>query len=131
MKLKERLARFMAARYGVDALGKSLMGAYFLLLVAGLFWRPATAVAYAVLFWLVFRMFSKNVYKRQGENAKYLQLKRRFTGFWALNKRKWAERKSHRYRKCTHCKATVRLPYKKGKHTVCCPKCKQDFQVKI
>ena len=131
MKFRERFARFMAGRYGVDALNQGLMILYFVLLVAGLFWWPITVLGYAALVWLVFRMFSRNIYKRQQENLKYLKVKNKFTGFWGLQKRKWQDRKTHRYRKCPHCKATVRLPFKKGKHTVCCPKCKTDFQVKI
>ena len=52
-------------------------------------------------------------------------------GFFNLQKREFADRKTHRYRTCPHCKATVRLRYKKGNHTVCCPKCRKDFNVKI
>ncbi len=131
MKLRERFARFMMGRYGLDPLGKDLILVYFVLLVVGIFWRPLAWVAYALVIWLLFRMFSKNIYKRQQENLKYLHFRNRLTGFGNLQKRKWQERKTHRYRKCPHCKATVRLPFKKGKHTVCCPKCKTDFQVKI
>ncbi len=131
MKFRDRFARFMAGRYGVDVLNKALFALYFVFLLAGLFWRPLVAVGYVALIWLIFRMFSRNIYKRQQENLKFLKIKNRFTGIWSLQKRKWAERKTHRYRKCPHCKATVRLPYKKGKHTVCCPKCRNDFRVKI
>jgi hypothetical protein len=31
---------------------------------------------------------------------------------------------------CPHCKANLRLPRKKGKHSVVCPRCKERFEVK-
>ncbi len=131
MKLRERFARFMMGRNGADDLGKALFAVYFVLLLAGLSFRPLVWVAYALLIWILFRLFSKNIYKRRQENLKYLKIKGRIAGFGSLQRRKWRERKTHRYRKCPHCKAIVRLPFKKGKHTVCCPKCRQDFEVNI
>ena len=59
MKLRDRFARFMVGRYGLDALGKALMAAYFVLLLAGLFWQPLAWVAYGLVLWLFFRLFSK------------------------------------------------------------------------
>lgn len=131
MKLKERFARFMMGRYGIDDLGKFLMGLYFVLLLVGLFVPYFYYLALALVIYAFWRSFSKKIYKRQQENARYLRLKKRFLGSFSLQQRKWKERKTHRYRKCPHCKATVRLPYKKGNHVVCCPKCRRDFNVKI
>ena len=34
------------------------------------------------------------------------------------------------YKKCIHCKTVLRLPLKKGVHTVKCPNCKKRFEVK-
>lgn len=39
--------------------------------------------------------------------------------------------KDHCFRICPECKANIRLPKKKGKHTVVCPRCKCRFEVKI
>ena len=35
------------------------------------------------------------------------------------------------YRRCPGCRVTLRLPKRKGKHTVVCPKCGRRFEVKI
>ncbi len=131
MKLREKFARFMVGRYGVDALGKALLWVYLGLAIAAIFFSPLYYGALAVLVWMFFRAFSKNIYKRQAENIKYLNLQRKVSGWFGVQKKRFAERKTHRYRTCPHCKATLRLPNKKGKHTVCCPKCRKDFQVKI
>ncbi|MBQ7095249.1 MAG: hypothetical protein IJN80_02180 [Clostridia bacterium] len=131
MKFREKVARFMAGRNGVDQLNQALLWCYLFLAVLGLIWDGFTLLAFLVMITLFWRILSKNIYKRQAENRKYLTVVWKIKGFFSLRKRRFSERKTHRYRRCPHCKATVRLPYKKGKHTVCCPKCKKDFQVKI
>ena len=131
MKFREKFARFMMGRNGVDHLNMALLWVYLGLVLLGIFWKVFTFLALIPMVILLWRTFSKNLYKRQGENRKYLMLSGKAKSFFNLQKRKWAERKTHRYRTCPHCKATVRLPYKKGKHTVCCPKCRKDFSVRI
>ncbi|MFR2916862.1 MAG: hypothetical protein ACLTKQ_08005 [Acutalibacteraceae bacterium] len=44
---------------------------------------------------------------------------------------KWAFRKTHVFKKCPGCKAVLRLPRKKGKHTVNCPHCHKNFTVHV
>ncbi len=39
--------------------------------------------------------------------------------------------KDHCFRICPDCRANIRLPKQKGKHTVVCPRCKCRFEVKI
>lgn len=83
---------------------------------------------YAVLF---YRFFSKSIVLRSNENQKFLSVFNKCKSFFCLQKRKFSDRKTHVYKKCPHCKATVRLPRKKGEHTVRCPKCGERFEVKI
>lgn len=131
MRFREKLARFMAGRYGADQLGRALLWAYLILALCALIFKPLNILAFGLMIWLVFRIFSKNIYKRQMENQKYLRLEGRLKSWFSLQKNKVRDRKTHRYRTCPHCRATLRLPNKKGKHTVCCPKCRKDFEVKI
>ncbi|MBQ8894690.1 MAG: hypothetical protein IJ043_09840 [Clostridia bacterium] len=131
MKFRDRVARFMYGRYGVDQLGKALLWVYLGLLLLGIFVDLFQILAIALVVWMFFRIFSKNIQKRYAENQKYLQLTGKVKNWFGLQKKKLADRKTHRYRTCPHCKATLRLPNKKGKHTVCCPKCRKDFEVKI
>lgn len=127
MKFRERFARFMMGRYGVDQLGRALLWLYLGLAIISLFWHPVLFLALAVLIFLFWRTFSKNIARRQAENQWYL---RRF-GRLRIIARAFRERRAYRYRICPHCRATLRLPNKKGRHTVCCPKCRKDFNVKI
>ena len=128
-KFKEKLIRFMYGRYGGnDALNKTLLWSYLIILFVGaltgldFLWY----VGFLALAWNIFRMFSRNIAKRQRENMVFLSIRKRIAVFF-----KSLFDFKHAYRTCPHCKATVRLPRKKGRHTVCCPKCRQDFKVKI
>lgn len=131
MKFREKLARFMYGRYGADRLGQALLWVYLALAIGAVFFKPLNILALVLVAWILFRIFSKNIYKRQMENQKYLRLEGKLKSWFSLQKNKVRDRKTHRYRTCPHCKATLRLPNKKGKHTVCCPKCRKDFEVRI
>ena len=131
MKFREKMARFMMGRNGADQLNQFLLWVYLSLVLLGIILDLFKFLALIPMALLLWRLFSKNLYKRQAENRKYLAIAYKVKSFFNLQKRKITERKTHRYRKCPHCKATVRLPYKKGNHTVCCPKCRKDFKVKI
>lgn len=122
----------MYGRYGTDTLNKVLLGVYIALVaiytVASLFVSSVLfSLAYAllssllvvVIFW---RMFSRKIANRRRENDK-------FCGFFRLRRNKWRDRKTHVYRKCPSCRAMLRLPKAKGKHSVVCPRCKNRFTV--
>ena len=130
-KLKIALINFMRGRYGTDDLNKFLLWLYFLFAVLGLFVRRpvVTGICFAVFVLLMFRMFSRNIWKRQQENAKFLKIKRKAVQRFNLERDKWKFRKTHVYKTCPNCKATVRLPKIKGKHVCCCPACKKNFDV--
>lgn len=128
-KLKEKFARFMYGRYGGnDALNKVLLWGYLIILFLGTFLnlRMLWYVGLGALAFCLYRMFSRNILKRQKENLAFLRFKGKVTAFF----KKLFDFK-HAYRTCPHCGITVRLPRKKGKHTVSCPKCHRDFDVKI
>ena len=60
-------------------------------------------------------MYSKNIYKRQQELAAFRVLKNKFNSKFALQKRKWNERHTHRFFSCPECRTTVRVPKGRGK----------------
>jgi len=136
-KMKNAMYRFMYGRYGVDQLYKFSFGVFIVLIFARLFIKNSTAsmivlvLQWALMVWMFFRAFSKNHYKRRAENDVYLKVTRPIREFIRLQKNRIHDRKTHVYRKCPKCHAVVRLPKKKGKHTVGCPKCKNDFKVRI
>ena len=121
MKLNIGLRRFMEGRYGNDKLNNSILGAAMILVILALFIRNplvnliAHVIAYALMFWVIFRTLSRNTYKRYQENRRFLQF------FDRLKDR------DHRYFECPKCRQTVRVPRGKGKIAITCPRCKEKF----
>ena len=132
-KFKSKLYRFMYGRYGTDTLGNVMLITYFVIVLLhtflGFFWGnvwidvAVWLISSALAITVITRMFSRKVAKRRRENE-------RFCGFFKLIRNKIRDRKTHVYRKCPDCKAVLRLPRAKGKHTVVCPRCKKRFNVK-
>ncbi len=122
----------MAGRNGNDALNRFLIGVDLVLLVLSLFvgGRIGTLLYPFFLILLVityFRMFSRNLYKRQAENAKYWQLRNRFLGNFRLMKERWAQRKDYRFFNCPSCHAVMRGPRRRSKIKIVCRKCGNSF----
>ncbi len=123
----------MYGRYGYDTLGKTLLWVYLGVVIAytvfSIFIDSAIIYVFylllssALVVYTIWRAMSRSIAKRRAENEK-------FCGFFRLRRNKWRDRKTHVYRKCKHCKAVLRLPKARGKHTVVCPRCKNRFDVR-
>ena len=131
--LRDKFAAFMYGRYGIDQLYKALIVLYFILFFIGFFVNSIilSIIMWAILIVTIFRTFSRNVYKRRSENEKFLKIWNPVKAQWFITIRRVKEFKTHRFRKCTHCRSLIRLPRKTGKHTVECPCCHKDFHVNI
>ena len=136
-RLGQKLYNFMLGRNGPDNLFRFCVWVSFAVAVVAIFVRnfwvssALSLVYYGLLGYAVFRVLSKNVYKRRAENAKYLGVRNKFLSFFKRKKAQFRDRKTHVYKNCPHCKATLRLPKQKGKHTVSCPRCRRSFETKI
>jgi hypothetical protein len=132
-KFKDKLARFMDGRYGADQLYYALLVAYLVLMIANVLIRSAIIgiLMWAVLILTIFRILSRNVYKRRMENEKFMKIWNRVKVKSSLTIRRIKEIKTHRFRKCPHCKRVLRLPRRTGKHTVVCPCCHTEFELRI
>ena len=127
-KIKTKLYNFMYGRYGVDQLGQTLMWLSFIVLLPSIFITSNVRYIFNLLFWLIifyeyFRMFSRNIYKRQAENNWYVNkvnyLKTRFK-----------QRKTYRFYNCPKCKTHLRVPRGAGNITITCKKCGHQFDRK-
>lgn len=131
MRFVDKIRRFFYGRNGFDDLAKLfLILSIVVFLVAG-FWTDKQQVVKSILLissWILmgyayFRILSKNVHKRIGENKKYL-------GFLNITKAKWKHRKTHKFYRCPKCKTWLRLPKGRGKITITCVKCATKFDKK-
>ena len=123
--MREKFARFMYGRYGLDKLGYAiLISSMIITLLTSLLGGDGNFVSLALLGWGVFRFLSKNTYKRSQENIKFLDIMNSLKKRVGLVKNKIRDRNTHRYFECTTCHNTLRVPKGKGEITVTCPVCK-------
>lgn len=127
--MKEKLIRFMYGRYGVDAFGKFLVILGLILIILSGFtnFRLLPILAWAVIIYAYFRIFSRNIYKRSAENQSYLKHTAKIRGFWWNQKNLMKQRKTHHIYKCPSCHQKIRVPKGKGKIEIRCPKCQNTF----
>lgn len=119
-KIGDWFRRFMYGRYGSDQLSMFLLILGVVLCLLGSFTRLYWLgfLAYIPLILSIFRMYSRNIYKRRGENQRFLRL------FQPLRDRE------HRYYACPRCRQKIRVPRGKGKIRITCPKCGERFEKK-
>ena len=119
--IRKGLRIFMQGRYGSDKLNTALLilGIGFCVIamifgtnIPGLVF---TLLSYALMGIVIFRMLSRNTYKRYQENRKYLR-------FWERLKDR-----DHKHFDCPRCRQPVRVPRHKGKISITCPKCKEKL----
>ena len=136
-KIGNAIARFMYGRNGMDQLNLVLMWVVLILDVVTMLVQRNHAAVSMVLYWLsmagwvyvLFRMFSKNLSKRRGENQKCVNWDWRMKSSRAGAKERHAD-KDHKYFTCKNCKTICRVPVGKGKIIITCPKCGAQIHAK-
>ena len=116
------LQRFMMGRYGTDKLNTVILGTGVVIALVSVFLAQApglalilTTISYGLMFWAIFRCFSRNTYKRYRENRRFLMILERIKD------------REHKHFDCPKCRQPVRVPRGKGKIAITCPKCREKF----
>ena len=125
------LQKFMLGRYGVDQMNVAVLILSMACTLTASFtrWLLVSLLGTLLLIWAVFRMFSRNLYKRQAENQKWLQARSRRRGAASAAKARRADTE-HKYFTCKRCKTICRVPVGKGKVIITCPKCGAEIHGK-
>ena len=129
MQLLAWFRRVMAGRYGGDQLMIGSVVLYMLLSVVAQLTRfyPLMLLAYVLLAWCIFRIFSRNISRRYQENQFFLKYWNRVRDWFSGVKRRVQDQKTHRYYKCPNCSNTLRVPRGRGKIQITCPVCGKQF----
>ena len=136
MSFRQRIAQFFYGRYGIDSLYYGLLVTILILWILRIIFIDSKAAGVLVyiletvlLFWMLYRCMSRNTAARQRENQAFTSFFKKNKNFLILQKNKIRDFKTYRYKTCPHCKATLRLPKRKGTHSVICPRCARRFDV--
>ena len=134
MRFRERVAQFFYGRYGIDSLYYGLLVSILILWVLRVIFASLTPVSIIIyiletvlLFWMLYRCLSRNISARRHENEIFTSFWKKIKNFFILQKNKIRDFKEYRYKNCPHCKAVLRLPKRKGTHSVICPRCAKRF----
>lgn len=130
--MREKIARFMQGRNGTDQFNIFLMSLDIVLLIIaaifsksiGKFFYP---VVFAILLYVYFRMFSRNIGMRRAENDKFIRLRYKLSAWYRVRKERWVQRKDYKFFSCPSCKTTLRVPRGHGKVKIVCRKCGTSF----
>lgn len=109
---------FFGGRYGVDALGKTLLLFCTILYIIAMILQSSLLMTFAMfgLFFELYRMMSRQIWDRSEENRKYNQ----YIKLWKL---RYKERNVSKIYMCKSCGKMIRVPKKKGKIQLTCPVC--------
>jgi hypothetical protein len=135
MKFKQKMAQFMYGRRGMDEFSRFLLIAVLVLIILSCATRGIVRSIFsfaelAGLVYCYFRILSRDIYKRQKENAWYLQ-KKAAVRRWLISLRdRWQQRRDYRFFRCPSCHALLRVPKNKGKLLLTCRKCGNRFERK-
>ena len=127
--MKERMQRFMAARYGNDQLNQFIFIVAIISMVLEIITRQSLfyTLTLVLLILAYVRVFSRNINKRYEENMKFLQKKDAILNKFRRQKYYAAQRRNFHIYTCPQCKQKIRIPKGKGKISITCPKCRTSF----
>jgi len=131
--MREKIARFMQGRYGIDQFSNFLVFSALVILVLEIFIKVPVIrslfniLSVAAIIYAYFRIFSKNHSKRYSENERYMKYYNNVRFFIAREKSHMQQRRTHHIYKCPHCRQSIRVPKGKGRIVITCPKCNTEF----
>ncbi len=133
-KLMAKFQQFMVGRYGNDQFTLFLSISGLICSSLSNFLRHFRAlyvvgtivyfIGTLMIFYAVFRTFSKNYGARRKELNWYLCASEKPKAEIKILFSRIRDRKTHRYYKCKSCKAVMRVPKGRGKIEITCPKCR-------
>lgn len=119
------LRKFMEGRYGVDELNKFLLVVSIIISVIYNFTKISilNIISLALLVFLFFRIFSKNINKRLEENRKFTNVVNPYRRKFNSKVDQLKNKKDYRYFDCPNCGKSLRVPRGKGMIKITCPNC--------
>ena len=124
-----RIYQFMQGRRGVDQYGRFLLLVAMTFLIVSMFTLENLFyyLGLMIFIYAYYRIFSRNLYKRERENTWYLTQKFRLTKGKSFRQKQY-EWRYYAYFKCPGCGQKMRAPRGKGTIKIKCHSCNTEFQ---
>lgn len=131
--MRQWLARVMYGRNGPDQLSMCLFIVAMLFQIVSYFvlYPVFSALSWVAMVLAIFRIISKNLYKRREENAKFMGVFGKVRSWFRLQIRKVKEFRTYKYLKCERCHQKLRVPKGRGKIRIKCSNCGHQFDRKV
>ncbi len=127
--------KLMYGRYGYDQLNLCLLILCLICWLLSSFLKNVTAssifsiLGYILIFYSLFRSFSRNYDRRRSENNRFLAITNPITRVFRQKRAQTCDR-DHKYFRCPSCGQLLRVPKGKGKISISCRSCGTTFQKK-
>lgn len=130
--VKQKVTTWMSGRNGWDELTVVVFVVALLLVVINVFVRTFILSIFALLLMgcVVWRVLSRNVEERETENAVFLDFVSPILPWLRHPVAAAKEVRTYKHLSCPECGQRVRVPRKKGKIRITCPKCQAKFEAK-
>ncbi|WP_409227021.1 zinc ribbon domain-containing protein [Gudongella sp. SC589] len=127
--MRNWLQKFMRGRYGVDQLSNLMVTIGVILILASILtgYSILNTAGLIVIGLSYFRIFSRDINRRYMENQKFLKSYQPIKNKLFKLKNRTKNSKDYKYFKCPNCGQELRVPRKKGRVNIKCPKCKTSF----
>lgn len=131
-KIRAAFAKLMYGRNGVDNLSVATLWTGLILSLLDNLLRTGllSLLGMALYIYSIWRMFSRNSYKRAEENRKFVTKKAEITTKIKQFFLRLKNSREYKYFKCPQCKVLIRLKRGSGEKQLHCPKCGCEFHQK-
>ncbi len=127
-----RIQQFMYGRNGIDGLGIAVL--ILSIVSRSIFTFTFNRIFYIInlllLVVFIYRVFSKNLYKRRKENSFFMKYFYKVSGYFksasSLARERAIVKQTHKIYVCPKCKKRLKVPKGKGKIEISCP-CSYKF----
>ena len=139
MRFREKLAQFMYGRRGMDqlsiflvivALALTVIYSFIASVIPEVVGTIIRVLSLVIMVWVLYRMFSRDIYRRSKENDWYLKRRNAVKRWFRSLKDRWIMRRDYKFFRCPSCHTLLRVPRGKGKIQLTCRKCGSRFERK-
>ena len=129
---KQKVGTWMSGRNGWDELTVFVLSIAIILMLVNVFVRTfiLSIISLVLMVYVCWRILSRNAEEREVENSVFLDFVSPIIPWFRHPAAAAKEVRTYTHLSCPECGQRVRVPRKKGKIRITCPKCQAKFEAK-